>query len=234
MIDAYQKLFDYYPKEKFFTDSISNIIFVPEDKIEENWIAQRKKLLNAGEFYIRGYGRDAAGTKAFIELYKHLFPGINVSKDQTNNAIPTRLLSDYTGYSKVASEKTDGKKRIQNYQVSHLFGRTKNPILFTTAWNFAYVPKYLDPFTGHETQGKYQEEFKRIFQDFLWTKFEKYILEYNALIEPIMAERFSNAFEITRESLKEVNSEFDDEFLNRFEKDAKSELAVIKKMSEFE
>ncbi len=42
--------------------------------------------------------------------------------------------------------------------------KTKNPLLFGCGWNIAYIPKYIDPFTGHETQGCYSEEFKKILK----------------------------------------------------------------------
>ena len=52
------------------------------------------------------------------------------------------------------------KKEIINYQVSHIFGKTKNIYAFTAPWNFIYLPKIMDPLTGHEAQGYLKERFQ--------------------------------------------------------------------------
>ena len=85
-----------------------------------------------------------------------------------------------------------------NYQVSHLFGRTKNPLLFTSPWNIAYIPKYLDPFTGHESQGIHSTEFKNIFNQLIAKKFEPYIQDYHNFIDEHVFKSGSAYFTIWR------------------------------------
>ncbi|WP_238403062.1 hypothetical protein, partial [Flavobacterium psychrophilum] len=92
-------------------------------------------------------------------------------------------------------------------QISHLFGRTKNPFLFNCAWNIAYVPKYLDPFTGHETQGEYSNEFKNMFTPIINEKFRQYIIEYNELISNLLP-IIDDALKLTKENLKIPANEF--------------------------
>lgn len=73
MKDAYDKLFEKYPKNQFFKDSFEQIIFVDFEKANENWTQQMNALLNNEKLFIRGYGRDAKGTEFFLKLYKNLF-----------------------------------------------------------------------------------------------------------------------------------------------------------------
>ena len=91
--------------------------------------------------------------------------------DSSNNSRPQSILKD-----KIKGE-------YEDYQVSHLFERrTNNPFLFGAPWMICYVPKILDPFTGHETKG-----FPELTKYFVWWAFkknEKYIKDYNETIIP--------------------------------------------------
>ena len=78
--------------------------------------------------YIRGFGRNSNGTHLFQEFYKEVFGNAHVAVDPTNNAIPTKIIRDLTGYSKSSSARDEA---IRNYQISHIFGRTKNVYTFT-------------------------------------------------------------------------------------------------------
>jgi hypothetical protein len=40
-----------------------------------------------------------------------------------------------SGFSKTV--RGDSERKIQNYQVTHIFGRTKNPFLFSAPWSIA-------------------------------------------------------------------------------------------------
>jgi len=128
---------------------------------------------------MRGFGRDANGTYLFQRLYKELFDNDNIKKDPTNNAEPAKLIKQLTGYSKTKSSYYD---LIRNYQISHVFGRTKNIYAFTAPWNIVYMPKILDPFTGHEAKGEMIDEFTEMFQKQGYEKFEKFINEFNEII----------------------------------------------------
>ncbi len=223
MRDAYDKLFQKYNKEEFFRDSIEEIIFICADKLQNNWDQLKSKVLSNQEVYIRGYGRDALGTKAFIVLYKYLFQNEKVSKDPTNNAKPSRILMELTGLCKVVKSDRKEKERIQNYQVSHLFGRTKNPLLFTAGWNIAYIPKYIDPFTGHETQGAYRNEFQKLFEAKIFERFGQFVNDYNSFFINNISSRLEDALALTQQELDMPEDLFED-----FRARAISELSEIK------
>jgi len=125
-----------------------------------------------------------------------------------------------TNYSKI---KTSNKTQIINYQVSHLFGKTKNPLLFTSPWNIAYIPKYLDPFTGHETKGKHSSDFKIMMNEIIQLRFKEFIRDYNFEIKKrISRELISIGIE---KVIKEFNLKKNE--IERFENDVKAELCEI-------
>jgi hypothetical protein len=148
-----------------------------------------------------------------------MFGNTNVKKDYTNNAEPTKLLKNLTQFSKTRKPE---KILIVNYQISHLFGKTKNPLLFTCPWNIAYIPKYLDPFTGHETQGEYSKQFKQIILPILKEKFKIYINEYNDIIRNKITDKIEESLKFVKAEAKLNNDEF-----NRFETDVRNELTEI-------
>jgi hypothetical protein len=222
MRDAYDKLFEHIDKDLFFKKSLEDIIYIENDKINLQWNSLKQNVFENKPVYVRGYGRDAKKTLYFITLYKHLFGNENVFKDSTNNAQPTKLISSNTNYCKITEDGKYGKEKIRNYQISHLFGRTKNPLLFNCAWNIAYIPKYLDPFTGHETQGDYSSDFKNLILPILKEKFNYYINDYNKLMESKVLGQLNDSLLKVRRELKINRTEF-----SRFEKHAKSELSLI-------
>ncbi len=182
MRDAYEQFFakGYITKQQFFEFGHSETIYAPMDKAEHEWKALKNRILNNDEVYIRGFGRDASGTQLFIDLYRSLFGQENVTKDPTNNAEPTKMLTLLTGYSKSGK---NGFEHIQNYQVSHIFGRTKNIYTFTAPWNIAYIPKILDPFTGHEARGEDAREYRSLFQRQAYDRFHHMIEDFNDLMQ---------------------------------------------------
>ena len=74
-------------------------------------------------------------------------------------------------------------KNIQNYQTSHVYGKTKNVYCFTAPWNIVLIPKIIDPLTGHEAKGDFVGEFQKLFKDTVYNKFKECIEEYNSLIQ---------------------------------------------------
>jgi hypothetical protein len=223
MKDAYDNLFKNYDKDKFFADSLEAIIYIDTNKIAINWQETLRKLNNDEELFIRGFGRDAKGTDAFLTLYKYLFSNNKIRKDPTNNNEPTKVITNLTGLNKKLNSDNETQQRIQNYQVSHLFGKTKNPLLFTAAWNIAYIPKYIDPFTGHETQGSYSTEFKKLFDEKNVGKFHDFINEYNLFVRENITPNLDKA-------LKSTIKEFEHTVVNlrQFEIAARHELSEIK------
>jgi len=71
---------------------------------------------------------------------------------------------------------------IANFQVSHVFGRTKNVYCFTAPWNIVFIPKIIDPLTGHEAKGGFVEEFQSLFRQKVIQTFHDQIQEYNDIM----------------------------------------------------
>jgi hypothetical protein len=181
MRDAYINFFSkcHISKEQFFEFGLNETIYPQYDKAEIEWSQLKQKIHNNEEVFIRGFGRDAKGTHLFQQFYKKLLGNDKVKKDPTNNAEPTKIIKELTGYSK---SKNSRYEEIRNYQVSHIFGRTKNVYAFTAPWNIVYMPKLLDPFTGHEAKGEMINEYTILFQKQGYKQFGKFIDEFNELI----------------------------------------------------
>ena len=109
-----------------------------------------------------------------IDFYKYVFKNENVKKDPSNNDRPQANVRKMTGLTR--------NKDIYNYQVSHIWGHTKNIFLFEAPWNICYTPKIIDPFTGHETKGDLPSEFQDYFIKFVQNKYRSYINDYNKII----------------------------------------------------
>ncbi len=217
--DAYDKLFELIDKDLFFQNGINDIVFVKNEKIKSHWEELQKSIFENKTVFIRGYGRDAKGTELYFKLYEKMFGNTNIKKDPSNNTEPTKVLKSLTQYSKIKHEE---KTLIVNYQISHIFGKTKNPFLFTSPWNIAYIPKYLDPFTGHETQGEHSIFFKKLLLPIVKNQFKVYIEEYNFLIRSKIKCRIDESLDFVKASAKISSAEFD-----RFELDVRKELCEI-------
>ncbi|KAA6328089.1 hypothetical protein EZS27_022975 [termite gut metagenome] len=174
-IDAYEQFFEFLSEEEFVKFGLKNIIPIDKDKVREEW----KKLLDrinakSDDLYVRDFGRGGAGNKLLSTFYEEVF-GIKIKTDPTNNSKPTQLLQKLTGYRK--------NKNIFNYQVSHVFGNTKNVYCFTAPWNIVFIPKIIDPFTGHESKGDYVNKFQKKFQEKIYQEFKDEIDNYNEIID---------------------------------------------------
>ena len=181
MRDSYEQFFSegYISKEEFFDFGIRETIYAPLDKATEGWELLKKRIENNEPVFMRGFGRNSNGSHLFQDFYSYVLAHTNVKIDPTNNKEPTSVIRDLTGYSKTKSSKFES---IRNYQVSHIFGRTKNIFAFTAPWNIVYLPKMIDPFTGHEAKGSLVEEYTLIFQQKSYSYFEGLIEDYNQVI----------------------------------------------------
>ena len=181
MRDSYIRFFSegYISKEQFFEFGLKETIYPTLDKAEKSWMILKNNIINNLPVYIRGFGRNGSNTHLFQEFYKRTLINTNVKKDPTNNTEPTKIIRDLTGYSKVSNKNFES---IRNYQVSHIFGRTKNIYAFTAPWNIVYTPKILDPFTGHEAQGELIDEYTILFQKQSYMKFSRLIEDFNQII----------------------------------------------------
>jgi len=195
-------------------------IYPDPKKIIEDWNKLKQNILTGGDSVaIRKYGR-SGGSKLYIELYSILFPNCNIELDPTNNARPRKVLEESTGLNKYGTN-----KNIQNYQVAHVVGYTKNPFLFTAPWNIVWIPKIFDPFTGHESHGKLSKNYKAAFLKH-WSSsslYNSFIQEYNELIQEHCSEgKLKSAL-----SKIKLSTNFDEKLFIRFEKSVYNELSLI-------
>ncbi len=222
MRDSYERFFaeGYISKEQFFDFGLRETIFSPYDKAEAEWESLKNRIHSNEQVFIRGFGRDAGGTQLFIDLYKILLGNSNVRKDPTNNAEPAKLIRALTGYSKTSSS---SYKLIRNYQVSHIFGRTKNVFSFTAPWNLVYIPKILDPFTGHEAKGKMVQDFTALFQRQAYKQFELLIEDFNGIItHPTFVQNLEESLEAVRK-----NGRYGENDIEKLEKALQEEFFPI-------
>ena len=194
--------------EDFIEYGLNDIIFVPNDKVISEWEILKNKVYSNQEAYIRGMGRDATGTKYMLEVHKSLFGNSNIKKDPSNNAHPTKILENLTGFSK---RKLKNSNLISNYQVSHIFGHTKNALMFMAPWNIVYIPKLFDPFSGHESKGKLTQMFSTKLKDITYEKFKEVIDDYNSIVNN---PKFIDTLNTSIENLKSNNDEISDKLLN--------------------
>ncbi|MBU9738464.1 hypothetical protein [Diplocloster agilis] len=214
-IDSYQEFLTHFgiDRTSFFEWGIASTIFPPIDKVAYEWEDLKKRIFNNQTVYIRGYGRDAHGTQLYKDLYAKLLNNANIEKDPANNAVPHKLIQRITGLKR--------NKDIYNYQVSHIWGHTKNVFMFESPWNICYTPKIMDPFTGHETQGIWPAEYQKLFIAKANELYRPFVDEYNQLLKALDVENQ------LREYLLSLKSIIPEKELVQFSKDAASELSLI-------
>ena len=205
--------------DKFVEYGLKDIIFIPKDKASSEWEILKKKVYSNQEVYIRGMGRDAASTGYMLEIHNSLFGNSNIKKDPSNNTHPTKILENLTGFSKRKSKNTN---LISNYQVSHIFGHTKNALMFMAPWNIVYIPKLFDPFSGHESKGELTQTFTSKLKEITYEKFKVQIDDYNSIVNN---SKFISSLNSSIENLKSNNSEVSDKLLNSI-KDEFSEIKI--------
>ncbi|WP_379969619.1 hypothetical protein [Ectobacillus sp. sgz5001026] len=213
MIDAYDVFMSKFGinEEELIKFGVEESKFIDKTKVKNHWEKLKFNIETGNQtVFIRGYGRDAKGTNMYIEMYKELFGHSNFKKDATNNAVPTKVIKELTGFSK--NVKNDNKyEQIRNYQVSHIFARTKNPFAFSAPWNIVYVPKIVDPFTGHESKGDLTNKFQKQFQAFFIDYYSDFILEFNN----IMTDIFPKLKKYLEKNI--INEQFKNDALKQFE-----------------
>lgn len=141
------------------------------EAIDRSWAAAQKRFEKREPHWIRSFGRNGQGTHLYGVFYR-LLVSLGVQPDPTNNHWPWRVLSEIT---------ENGGAHLRNYQISHVFGCTKNPILFTAPWNIVWKPKVLDPFAGHEAKGDLSDAYKVAFYAFIRETYARYLQEYEKL-----------------------------------------------------
>ena len=181
--DSYINFLKYFKinKKEFFEYGKKSIIYANSDDIDYFWKDLKYRLYNNQKVYIRSYGNNGVNSKIFVDFIKKVFNNENIEIDKNRNSIPQAYIKKYT--------QLERKKDIINYQVSHLFERTKNPLMFECPWNIAYIPKIYDPFTGHESNGNWTKEFQEYYLKDAQHKFKKYIDDYNSIIKSLDIEK---------------------------------------------
>jgi len=197
-------------KEKFYEYGLTSIIFADAEVARELWKIAKYKLLNNQKISIRSYGRQGGNSGLFLNLYKYIFDNDNICIDPTNNAAPKRIIQETTGY------KINGN--LFNYQCSHIWGNTKNPLLFEAVWNICLVPRLYDPLTGHECKRGWNEEFSKMLKIEAYNRFQDIIEDYNDFIDS------NKIFKKIMEFSSMINENNRQEFLT----DALNEWSYIK------
>lgn len=209
-LDAYQEFTNYFhiDKDELFAWGIATTIFPPVEKVEEEWERLKKRIFENEKVYIRGYGGSGHGSYLFQEFYKVVFGNTKITRDP-NNMIPHKTIERLTGLKR--------NRDIFNYQVSHIWGHTKNPFFFEAPWNICYTPKLIDPFTGHESKGLWPEEYQKIF-------FAKAAEQYAPFLEDY--ENVMRGYNMEQEIItyiKSLRGKVEDRILNQFERNAMKE-----------
>ena len=225
MLDSYNNFLSEFKisEDQFLDFGINSVIYIPIDKAIKNWNLLKEKITNDNEVFIRGFGRDAKGTPLLLEFYKNLLGNSHIKKDPTNNNHPTKLIKELSGYSK-SKIKTTKYEQLRNYQISHIYGRTKNVYAFTAPWNIAYIPKIYDPFTGHEAEGNMVKEFTSKLEIQTYKIFRPLIEDFNNIITH---PTFTDKLKVGLNILKNNTSNLQHESLNRLIKLIESEFSPI-------
>ena len=192
-IDSYQLFVEYFSKNTFSEDAFINwglnhIIFADKNNAKCEWEVVKQNWYDNKNLWIRNSGRNGQSSKLYIDFFKCF--GKTIKFDKTNNEMPTKTIQGITKkvkYDKSRHEKSTAKNAsleiLRNYQVSHIWGHTKNPLLFVCPWNICFVPKMFDPFTGHEAKGPLVEKFQKAFVEHAKIMYADLIQDYNDFIE---------------------------------------------------
>lgn len=214
--DSYQKFFNDFKinEERFLEWGISTTIFPSTDKVASEWDNLKKRIFTNQTVYIRKYGRNDHATQIYKGFYATLLNNTSVEQDPNNNTAPQKLIERMTGYKRNSD--------IYHYQVSHIWGCTKNIFMFEAPWNICYVPKIMDPFTGHEAKGILSVEYQRIFRAKAYELYRSFIEDYNQIIKKLDIE---NKLKLYISSLEE--KKITEKEVVQFQKDASKELLPI-------
>ena len=214
-MDAYEKFMEHFEIEQnqLFEWGINNTIFPEVELIDDVWKDLLNRIYNNQKVYIRGYGRNGHATEIYKNFYSFLFGNNQVTQDPTNNSRPKMIIENLTGYKR--------NKNIFNYQTAHIFGHTKNIFLFEAPWNICYVPKIIDPFTGHEAKGIYISEYQKMFRNKAYVKYQKYIQEYNSIVQELKIN------EKIIEYSEELKQTTDEKQIEQFIIDCSKEFSLI-------
>lgn len=214
-LDSYAQFLEYFniDKDDFYSFGLENTIFANVEQAEAQWSVLKNSLLTNGRMSIRSYGRQGRNSELFKKLYVYLFANSNIQIDPSNNTAARNNLQRVTGHRL--------RSTLINYQCSHIFGCTKNPLLFEAVWNICFTPKMFDPLTGHEAKGPWPVEYQIKLRNLLLSRFSFLISDYNAFVEDHNIEDRIGAF------VASIADEYDADLLADFKRDALAEWQEI-------
>ena len=215
MLDSYEKLIPgYISKEDFFRFGLEQTLYIPDSNIKKGWDDLLKKIKGNKTLYIRGV-KEANQNHLFFDFNKMVFGNAHTTKDPSNSQSTTKIMDALSGYKK--------SKDLKNYQMSTIFGKSRNIFLFNAPWNLAYVPKIMEPFLSVDNNSELAKEFKALFLEQGKKKFKSYIKEYNELVT-------NRHFVQQREDYIEQmydNAYLDHGVMTKFEDSLREELSPI-------
>ena len=155
MIDSYELLLSQYiSKEDFFKFGLEKTIYIPNDKVEVEWQSLKKNITNNKAVFIRGF-KTSTGMHMASDFYSMIFENKQVKKDPSNTQNPSKIIEKLTGYKKT--------KDLKNYQLTSIFGRSRNILAFCAPWNIVYIPSILDPLLSADANTELANEYKKRF-----------------------------------------------------------------------
>lgn len=180
------------------------IIFGGFEQVKNIWDELKDRLLNNQEISIRNAGRKGELSEYYKRFIEFVFGNNNIKIDPTNNNAPAKIIKRSTnGIRKYDKKRNDNKNTVMNYQISHIFDNTtKNPLMFESPWNIVYMPKILDPFSGHESKGDLTDLFKKTIKELTVSKFKIFIKDYNEILKKYsISSKINDFIELVKEDL---------------------------------
>ncbi len=215
MIDSYELLLSQYiSKEDFFRFGLEKTIYIPNDKVEAENQSLKKNIANNKAVFIRGFKSSTAMHMAF-DFYTKVFENKQVKKDPSNTQNPSKIIEKLTGYKKA--------KDLKNYQLTSIFGRSRNVLAFCAPWNIVYIPSILDPLLSADAKSDLALEFKQRFLQHSYEKFKPYIDEFN---ETVSNHQFQRSMDEYFQKLFD-DAHFDKDEMIAFENTIREDFAPI-------
>lgn len=181
VLDSYEIFFKDFNinKNKFFDWGINNTIFTDFNIVSNEWKKLKHNILNGGgEVYIRG---SRAGYKnqenMYKEFYKMIFPNAEIKIDLSGNTKAQNYIQKITSLKR--------NRDLSNYQVSHIWGKTKNAFMYMNALDICFAPRIIDPFTDDtscKVMSDWGEEYCKKFRNYAYNKYKNIIEDYNKLL----------------------------------------------------
>ena len=162
-------------REQFIEFGLEHVYMVDDDLALselENAIKALKDRKDTQLLTIRRYGKNEDNQdNPYLKLYEKIFD-VSLTQDRDNNQRPIEIMKHLFGCS----------FKSQHYQCAHVWGMTKNPIMFTALFNIVLIPRMFDPLTGHESRGRLLNEFQRRFKEHVKAHFKRSIVRYNRFL----------------------------------------------------